>query len=204
MSFSTTETGWLKRADTALAGDTLTPDDEKYLRDTFLSSRDRLSTLATTVAAVGTFLLALLAVAVAVSASVSTEDTTVAEAKEAAQLIELGCEEDADPPKAECTALKLEQAKAKAERADDHRDEVQQISKSQVATGAIMLFAFLAALASQLINPVVPPEKSSNLLTEWSAVRDRYRQKRKWIELALFLDIVGVGVLLFVGLGVVG
>jgi hypothetical protein len=160
-----------------------------------------LSALAATVAAVGTFLLALLAVAVAISGAVSGEDTKAAEAREAEQLVKLGCDKDG-PPTAACEAATRKQAGEKTRRAQERRDEVRRISTSQLIAVSLMLAAFIATLASQLINPVVPPASSASPLADWREVRDRYRQKRRWIEAALAFDAAAASVLLVVGLDV--
>jgi hypothetical protein len=195
LRFSANETGWLQRADIALDRQFLSDRSEAYLRETFLGSRDRVSTIATTVAAVGTAVLALLAVAVAVSGAVSVEKTQAREALEARQLVELRCGKE-DAVGSPCANARQEQAENKQTRAERRRDEVRRISDNQLATGSLMLLGFLAALGSQLLNPIAPPAWSTTLLEDWRLVRDRYRQKRRLIEAALWIDAAGVVVLI--------
>lgn len=200
---SRNETGFLRRADVALGGAGVTAEEDEYLQRHFISSRDRVSALATTVGTAGTFLLALLAIVVAVSSSVNTEATKAADAAEASVLLASNCVKDATPADPACTAEKLRQAQAKVDRANARLREVERLSQGQVLTAGFLLLAFLAGLGSQLINPLPPRTTSAQTpaqrTDEWKPVRDRYRAKRNWVVVSLLLDFAAVATLIVAG-----
>jgi hypothetical protein len=196
------ETGFLRRLDLALDGG-VSESEDAYLHTHFISSRDRVSTIATTVGTAGTFLLALLAIVVAVSTSVSEEASKAVEAADAAVLLTINCAGDDGSGCPACTAEKVRQAQAKVKRAEDRVGEVERLSRSQVYTAVLLLLAFLTALASQMINPLPPRtatgDSSAQRRDAWSPVRTRYWQKRQLIVVALILDLSAALVLLIAG-----
>ena len=206
-SIARMETGWAKRVANILdeapaAG--LDDKAEAYIRDTFPNSRDRLNTLATTVATVGTFLLGLLAVAVTISAGLSTESSKVVEARQAKEVLAANCARKETESAARYLQVKEDQAQEKLERAQNRSDDVKRISTTQLYAGLLTLFAFLAALGSQLVNPIVPPPylEDRRKLSDWKKVHRRYRQKRHLAEAALVFDLAAAAALGFFGLGV--
>lgn len=199
---SRSETGFLKRADQMLKDGSLSAAEEEYLKTHFIPSRDRVSSIATTVATVGTFVVTVLGIVVAVSGAISAQAGKAAEAAEAAALLTRECLEDTAPTGA-CTERKQQQAADKVVRETTRANEIGTFSRWYLVAAGLLLLGFLASVISHLANPLPPPAlgipNDEQRAAAWVPVRDRYRHKRNWVVGALLLDFVAVTIAFVLG-----
>jgi hypothetical protein len=190
------ETGFYQRARDILRGE-LTEDEDKYLRAEFPSARDRTTALASTVGTAGSFLLALVAVVVAIASGVSEQSAKVITAGNAAATLAAGCTEDSTS--AACTDQKVEQARQQLATAQARLEEIASLNEKNAAVGALVLAAFLLGIVAQFTTPVVPRTASAG---DWNDVLNRYQLKRWMIIVSLAFQLVAVGVLIYMALDV--
>jgi hypothetical protein len=186
------ETGFYQSARDILNGGALSDAEEKYIRAEFPSARDRTNALAATVGTAGSFLLALVAIVVAIASGVSEQSAKVITAGNAAATLAAGC--TAETPAASCTEQKVEQARQDLASARARLEEVANLNERNAIIGALVLIAFLLGLLAQFTTPVAPLAKTA---AEWDAVMDRYQLKRYMIIASLGFQLVAVGVLVY-------
>lgn len=188
------ETGFYQRARQLLEDRTdLSVDEDTYLRAEFPSARDRTTALASTVGTAGSFLLALVAIVIAIASGVSEQSNKVITAGDAAAQLAAGCVEDM--PSTACTDQKVMQAAAALDTAQARLEEIVSLNRKNAAVGALVLGAFLLGILAQFTTPIPPLVKRDKLL--WNAVLDRYMLKRWMIIASLVLQLCAVVLLVY-------
>jgi hypothetical protein len=193
------EAGFYARAREILRDGTLCGYEDDYLRKEFPDSRDRTTALAGTVGTAGSFLLALVAIVIAIASGVSEQSNKVVSAGNAATSVAAGCLAETQTPA--CTEQRVSEARQTLATAQARLEEIASLNQKNAIVGGFVVAAFLVGLLAQFSTPI-PPISSD--VSAWNGVLVRYRIKRWMIISSLLFQLAAVAVLLYMAGEVVG
>jgi hypothetical protein len=126
----------------------LTEPEHAFLTKEFPTARDRTNALASTVGTAGSFLLTLIALAVALAGGLTDKSAKVVEATNKSAQLALGCSDQ--DQRTECSKLRVTNAATAAKEAQDSFSETVTLTNRQALAGGLILIAFFLGLIAQL------------------------------------------------------
>jgi len=156
--------------------------EHEFLTKEFPTARDRTNALASTVGTAGSFLLTLIALAVALAGGLTDKSAKLVEATNKSAQLAAHCSDQDQATR--CSKLRTTQAAEAVKQAKDSFTETVTLTNRQALAGGLILIAFFLGLIAQLVNPVPGPRahlQSANGIAEWKSLMDRYKIKRLWI-----------------------
>ena len=189
--------------DFAEANGEIKPNDLKFLTDEFKGALDRVNSIASTIGTAGSFLLALVAVAVSLTTGLHDKTGAVTKAADATAQLAQGClPANASPA---CTKIQLDHAVRDVNSAQQALTQTSTLTTWQAIAAFLILLAFLAALLSQLINPVMTPAAKGGHpsgISDWRRILNRYEAKRALVLLSFCLQTAAAAFIVVIALTV--
>jgi hypothetical protein len=157
----------------------ITPSDLMFLKSEFEDALSRVNSIASTIGTAGSFLLALIAIAVSLTAGLNDKTSAVNRAADNTASVASRCVPAS--PSVQCTKLEIDHAVKDLNDAQGVLSQTSALTRWQAIGGFLILLGFFSALFSQLINPVLTPaagRDDGSGISEWRRIILRYQWKR--------------------------